>query len=144
MTDPVDADLTGLSEQDALLGLMILSSMSDGVVRISELVAIENVLDHFPIFSNYDKADINKVFAVMDRLLGSLNGIDRFLTFLKSTLPPNLNETAYAIACDVVAADGKLEQAELRLLEEIEHHLSLDPLSVAAIERSTRARYAQL
>jgi tellurite resistance protein len=144
MTDPVDADLNDLSEQDALLGLMILSSMSDGVVRISELVAIENVLDHFPIFSNYDKADINKVFAVMDRLLGSLNGIDRFLTFLKSTLPPNLHETAYAIACDVVAADGKLEQAELRLLEEIEHHLSLDPLYVAAIERSTRARYAKL
>lgn len=143
MTDSFDTDLYGLGVHDCLLGVMILASMSDGVVRTSELLTIESVIDHFPIFAEYNEADVKKVCAVMNAILLMPDGIDRFLTFLKVILPPRLRETAYAIACDVVAADGKLEQAELRFLEEIACHLQVDPLYVAAIERSTRALYAR-
>ena len=38
-------------------------------------------------------------------------------------LPANLRETAYAIACDLVAADGEATQEELRVLELMRHRL---------------------
>ena len=60
---------------------------------------------------------------------------------MRETLPEKLYETAYAIACDVVAADGAAGQEELRLLEMIRHELELDRLIAAGIERGARARH---
>ena len=59
-------------------------------------------------------------------------------------LPERLFETAYALACDVAAADGSLGQGELRLLEEVREELDIDRLHAAAIERGARARHMTL
>ena len=50
-------------------------------------------------------------------------------------------ETAYALACDVAAADGRLKEIELQLLREIRYELNIDRLHGAAIERGARARH---
>jgi tellurite resistance protein len=60
---------------------------------------------------------------------------------VRDNLPEHLNETAYALSCDVAAVDGKLQDSELRLLEEIRHELTIDRLHAAAIERGARARH---
>jgi uncharacterized tellurite resistance protein B-like protein len=61
---------------------------------------------------------------------------------MRGALPDRLRETAYALACDVVAADGTAAQEELRLLEIMRHSLDIDRLNAAAIERGAAARYA--
>ena len=48
-----------------------------------------------------------------------------------------------ALACDVVTADGRHTEAELRMLEEIRHELTIDRLHAAAIEWGTRVRHLQ-
>ena len=63
---------------------------------------------------------------------------------MRKTLPERLFETAYAIACDVAAADGKLRESELRFLEEIRYELEIDRLHAAAIERGARARHMKV
>jgi tellurite resistance protein len=63
---------------------------------------------------------------------------------VREALPDRLNETAYALACDVAAADGRLRETELRFLEEIRHELAIDRLHGAAIERGARARHLTL
>jgi hypothetical protein len=50
---------------------------------------------------------------------------------------------AYALACDVAAADGTLGETELRLLEEFRYELDIDRLAAAAIERAARARHVR-
>ena len=60
------------------------------------------------------------------------------------SLPEKLRETAYALACDVAAADGTIAQEELRLLEIIRHELRVGRLPAAAIERGARARHTVL
>ena len=62
-------------------------------------------------------------------------------TFTRDNLPERLFETAYALACDVAAADGTLAESELRLLEEMRYELNIDRLHAAAIERGARARH---
>ncbi|MCB4380053.1 2-dehydro-3-deoxyphosphooctonate aldolase, partial [Synechococcus sp. MU1644] len=44
----------------------------------------------------------------------------------------------------VAAADGSLNDRELRLLEEIRYELDIDRLHAAAIERGARARHLTL
>ena len=55
-----------------------------------------------------------------------------------------MRETAYALACEVVAAEPEANQPILRMLEFVQGELRLDPLVAAAIERGTRARYRRV
>jgi len=74
-------------------------------------------------------------------LLAGENGLEEILKKIKSALPSRLRETAYALACDVAAADSEASQEELRVLELIRDRLKIDRLIAAAIERGTRARF---
>ena len=58
-----------------------------------------------------------------------------------TALPEKLRESAYALACDVAAADADVNQAELELLRWLRGRLGLARLEAAAIELATRAHY---
>ncbi len=63
---------------------------------------------------------------------------------IRDALEPRLRETAYALACDVVAAGKGSSQPVLRMLELVMQELRLDPLVAAAVERGARARHQRL
>ncbi|MCC5960859.1 MAG: tellurite resistance TerB family protein [Rhodobacteraceae bacterium] len=133
-----------LSPQDCLVALMISVSAADQEIRTAELVAIQALVNHLPIFAEYDADRIKTIAQTVFDLLEEEDGLDALFGLVRENLPDKLNETAYAIACDVAASDGKLSQAELRLLEEIRHELQIDRLHAAAIERGARARHMRL
>ncbi|MGY9049104.1 2-dehydro-3-deoxyphosphooctonate aldolase [Puniceibacterium antarcticum] len=136
-------DLTAhpLSPQDCLVALMIAVSASDENIRTVELVKIQSTVNHLPIFADYDDDRISGMAETVFDLLEQEDGLDALFGLLRDNLPERLHETAYALACDVAAADGTLAEAELRLLEEIRYELDLDRLHAAAIERGARARH---
>lgn len=139
---PEDTSLT-LSAQDCLVALMIAVSASDEDIRTSELIKIQTAVNILPIFSEYDTDRISTVSQMVFDLFEQEDGLDALFGLIKGALPDRLNETAYALACDVAAADGTLEETELRLLEEIRYELELDRLHAAAIERGARARHVR-
>ena len=120
---------------------MIAVSASDEDIRTSELITIQSIVNHLPIFSDYDVDRIKTVAALVLDLLSEEEGLDAFFGLIRSSLPEGLNETAYVIACDVAAADGKMGQEELRMLQEIRYELKIDRLHGAAIETAARARF---
>lgn len=130
-----------LSPQDCLVALMIAVSASDEEMRTAELVKIETALNMLPVFSGYDQDRLKVVSQTVLDLFDQEDGLDALFGLIREALPERLNETAYALACDVAAADGKIDEAELRLLEEIRYELNIDRLHAAAIERGARARH---
>ena len=130
-----------MTPQDALVAVMIAVSASDAEVRTAELVTIQDVVNHLPVFAGYDDARISGVAGTVLELFAEEDGIDALFGLVKAALPARLHETAYVLACDVAAADGTLSEAELRLLEEMRYELALDRLHAAAIERAARARH---
>ncbi len=133
-----------LSAQDCLVAVMIAVSASDEQIRTAELVKIESAVNNLPIFGNYDADRINVVSQTVFDLFSDEDGLDALFGLIRASLPERLFETAYALACDVAAADGVLGDSELRLLEEIRYELNLDRLHAAAIERGARARHLSL
>ncbi|MFY0692492.1 MAG: tellurite resistance TerB family protein [Paracoccaceae bacterium] len=133
-----------LSPQDSLVAIMIAVSMSDANVRTAELLTIQQVIHHLPIFAEYDVDRITKIAQLMVALFEEEDGLDALFGLIRGSLPENLNETAYALACDVAAADAHAGQPELRMLEEIRYELNIDMLHAAAIERGARARHMTL
>ncbi|MEL6519069.1 MAG: tellurite resistance TerB family protein [Pseudomonadota bacterium] len=130
-----------LTPQDSLVAVMIAVSASDENIRTAELVAIERIVNHLPVFAEYDLDRIALVSQTVFDLFSEEEGLDALFGLIRENLPERLFETAYAIACDVAAADGTLREGELRLLEEIRYELNIDRLHAAAIERGARARH---
>jgi len=133
--------LPAFSAQDALVALMVTVSISDETIRTAELVAIEQQVNHLPVFSDYDADRMREVAQTVYRLMEEEDGLDTLFAMIRAGLPERLYETAYALACDVASADGRLGQVELRMLEEIRDELDIDRLHAAAIERGARARH---
>ena len=130
-----------MSPQDCLVAVMIAVSASDEDIRTAELIKIENAVNMLPVFAAYDIDRMNRTAQVVFDLFAQEDGLDALFGLVRDNLPEALYETAYALACDIAAADGTLAETELRLLEEIRYELSLDRLHVAAIERGARARH---
>ncbi len=133
-----------LSAQDSLVAIMIAVSAADLELRTAELVAIQTLVNHLPVFGDYDADRIKTVAQTVFDLFEEEDGLDALFGLVRDSLPERLAETAYALACDIAAADGRLDQSELRLLEEIRHELRIDRLHAAAIERGARARHMKL
>lgn len=133
--------LASMTAQDALLAIMVAVSASDENLRTSELVAIQRIVNHLPVFAGYDPDRFAQVSRVVFDLLEEEDGLDAFFGLLQQALPEKLFETAYALACDVAAADGTLYEQELQFLQEIRDELAIDRLHAAAIERGARARH---
>jgi len=133
-----------LTPQDCLVAVMIAIAASDEDMRTAELVKIESTINNLPIFGSYDLDRLRTMSQTVFDLFSVEDGLDALFGLVRENLPDTLYETAYALACDVAAADGSLNERELRLLEEIRYELDLDRLHAAAIERGARARHLTL
>lgn len=133
-----------MTAQDALCAVMIAVSVSDEQIQTAELVKITNIINNLPVFADYDADHVPRISQTVFDLFEQEDGLDALFGLIRDTLPERLFETAYAMACDVAAADGDIAQAELRMLEEIRYELNLDRLHAAAIERGARARHMTL
>ena len=133
--------LIPFSPQDCLVAIMLAVSVSDSEIRTAELLAIEQQVNQLPIFAGYDFDRVKGIGQTVFDLFEEEEGLDALFGLIRDALPERLHETAYALACDIAAADGKLMQTELRMLEEIRHELNVDRLHAAAIECGARARH---
>lgn len=120
---------------------MVAVSVSDETIRTAELVAIERQMNHLPVFAGYDADRIREVAQTVYRLIEEEDGLDTLFAMVRDALPERLNETAYALACDVAVADVRLGQSELQMLEEVREELEIDRLHAAAIEWGARVRH---
>nr|WP_255697592.1 tellurite resistance TerB family protein [Sinirhodobacter sp. WL0062] len=136
--------MPSLSPQDALVAVMVAVSASDENIRTSELVAIERMVNHMPIFATYDIDRIRPVAQTVYALFEEEEGLEALFGLVRAALPEKLYETAYALACDVAAADGVLHQPELRMLEEVRGELAIDRLHAVAIEWGAKVRHVKL
>lgn len=130
--------------EDCLVAVMIATSASDETIRTSELVTIEAIVNHLPAFADYDIDRMRIVSQAVFDLFEEEDGLDALFGLVRENLPERLHETAYALACDVAAADGTLGESELRMLEEMRYELEIDRLHAAAIERGSRARHLRV
>ncbi|HYG89530.1 MAG TPA: tellurite resistance TerB family protein [Azospirillum sp.] len=133
-----------LDHHRALIYVMVLVSASDADMTDLELEAIAENVRYLPIFKDFESERLFEVARECTALLDDEDGLDKTLELIRKSLPAKLCETAYAVACDIAAADVKASQEELRLLELLRHKLGIDRLCAAAIERGARARHMRL
>ncbi len=133
-----------INHHSALVYTMVLASAADREMTDPELLRIGQIVTRLPVFADYDADTLTATSAECAALLDGDDGLDTVLDIIHEALPEKLRETAYAIACDVVAVDLTASQEELRLLEMLRHRIGVDRLAAAGIERGARARHMTL
>lgn len=113
-------------------------------MRTAELIAIERIVNHTPVFAAYDIDRIRPVSQTVFTLFEDEDGLAALFGLVRDSLPRQLFDTAYVLACDVAAADGHLTDTEVEMLAEIRDELEIDRLHAAAIELAARARHRRL
>lgn len=129
------------SPEDTLIAVMIAISASDETIRTSELMSIERMVNHLPAFKDYQIERLTEVANVVFDILADEDGLDILWDLVRQNVPERMIDTAYALACDVAAADGTARETELRLLADMRYELNIDRLLAAAIEAGARARH---
>src|SRR5690606_25293520 len=124
-----------------LIHLMIVTAAADSDITDAELRRIGDLVRGLPVFSGFDDDRLPQIAGDCQQILQRDEGLDEVLDRVAAALPDRAYDTAYALAVEVAAADLRVEQEELRVLQLLRDRLGLDKLLVAAIERGARARY---
>jgi hypothetical protein len=133
-----------LDPHGALIYTMALVTGAESRISKAEQNIIGDIVGHLPVFRSFDRGKLSGHLNDCAEMLTREDGLDEALAAIKAALPQRLRETAYAIACDLIASDGSATQEELQLLELMRERFDIDRLIAAAIERGTRARFQQV
>ncbi len=132
---------TGLDPQEALVCTMVLVAAADGGMTDREIGVMAGQVQTLPIFHDFSSDQLESATDAAVTLLNEEEGLSHAGRLIRDALEPRLRETAYALACEVIAADPVAGQQSLQMLELVMNELDLDPLVAAAIERGVRARH---
>ena len=133
-----------LTPEEALICTMVLVAAADGAITDREIGTMAGQVQTLPAFHDFSAEGLGAATEATIHLLEEDEGLSHAGTLIRSALEPRLRETAYALACDVVAAEKIHSQPILRMLELVMQELRLDPLVAAAIERGARARHQRI
>ena len=110
---------------EGFAGVLLAGSACDGHIAVEEVQSLVTILIRMKM---YQYVPPHKFNSMMDRLLGILKrgGPEALLEMSVPAVPPELRETAFANACDIVLADGVLEPDEKAFIDDLVYKLELD------------------
>lgn len=130
-----------LSAQEALVYTMVAVAESDHEIDEAEVKIIGDLINHLPAFRGIDRAAATRMATAGSKLLAKADSRDQLFRQIREALTPQLRETAYAVACDVIAVDRRLNQEELKTLDQVRKHLQVQPAIARAIEQVVTIRF---
>lgn len=133
-----------LDPQEALACAMVLVAAADGGITDQEIGVMAALVQTLPVFHGFSSANLEQATDAAVSLLLESDGLAHGTRLIREALEPRLRETAYALACEVIAADGTAKQSSLQMLEYLVAELQVDRLVAVAVERGVRARHQRL
>lgn len=135
-----------LHAPEALVLTMVLVAVADGGITDREIGIMSGQVQTLPAFQDFTAERMNDVADAAVTLLNEDDGLEHAGRLMRAALSPKLRETAYALACEVVAGGrGRTRpnpgRQTLEMLDFVRGELGLDQLIAAAIERGVRARH---
>jgi hypothetical protein len=102
---------SALSQAEAFIAIALIAVASDGNVSQKQARDIYESLSHLKVLNSHSEADMQSIF---DDLSGIIRheGINSLFDAAKDSLSEDLREAAFAIATDLVLADGILAEEE--------------------------------
>lgn len=124
--------------QKAIMTIVIAAIKADGDVSDDEVDRLRSMCARSPIFARNSKEEDDAVIAFGDNVTSQLklDAIDRAAAALK----PELRETAFAFACEMILADGIVGEAEDNFISMLADRLGVNEEVGTAVVQATIVR----
>lgn len=123
-----------LTEAEGFAGVALCAIASDGMITVEETSGIGTSLTRMKIFQGMTPRQLNGVFEKLVKIIRA-KGVDELMTMSAAAVPGDLRATAFAVAADLLMADGTVEPSEKAFLEKIQKSLGVaDDLAVKIVE----------
>ncbi|WP_193195789.1 tellurite resistance TerB family protein [Nostoc sp. MG11] len=109
---------TLLNPAEAFAVIILAATTSDGYLSAEQTNCITSVLSRMKLFKSYSNDLMNRLF---DKILGILQRDDFNFLFnaAKESLSQDLREAAFAVATDLVLAEGTVNEEEKNFLNDL-------------------------
>ncbi len=116
--------LSELTAAEAFAAIALAAVASDGYLSEEEAQSIPFILSRMKLYDGYSDDQMRRLF---DQLLATLQkeGVSALFASVKASLNEELRQTAFAIAADLVLADGVFADEEKQFLTELETALEI-------------------
>jgi hypothetical protein len=113
-----------LEPAEAFAAVTLSAIASDGYLADEEMDSLLNTLNRMSLFKSYPGDALRRM---LERLFGILRreGLASLLSAGKRSLPHELQEPAFAIATDLLLADGILSDKERHFLNQLQQTLAI-------------------
>ena len=123
-----------LTEAEGMAGIALAAIASDGMITEEEAAGLGTTLSRMKLYSGMSNRDVNKVFEKLIKVARS-EGVDRLIDLSSSAVGAGLKQTAFAVAADLLMADGDVPPTEKKFLEKIQHSLGVtDDVALKIVE----------
>ena len=121
-----------LTPQESFAGVLLAASACDGHISDDEASNLTTAVGRMRLFQRVNEKEFGQV---MDKLLGILKkkGADTLLDGCCESLPKELANAAFANACNIVLADGVVDQEEKDFIEKLRTKLDVESGTAKAI-----------
>lgn len=113
-----------LSPAEAFAAITLAATACDGYLSDDEARGISLALSKMKLYRSFPNDVIYRMF---DKLLGMLRreGVAALINAAKNSLPYELQETAFAVAADLVLSDGYVTELEQSFLDDLYQSLNI-------------------
>jgi uncharacterized tellurite resistance protein B-like protein len=110
---------------EAFAAICLSAIASDGYLADEELDGLINSINRMQLFKSYPRDVMRRMF---DKLFGILRrqGADALFNGAKGSLPFELRESAFAVATDLILADGVVTEQEQDFLNQLYRALEIN------------------
>ena len=122
----------GLTRQEAFVGILLGASACDGRVTNEEVQGLFTITERMRLFENVSPHKWNGMMATLIAII-EREGVPRLMDRCAAVIPDQLRDCAFANACDVILADGGVEDSERQFLENLRRALDLDRATARTI-----------
>ena len=134
LTGGRERERSTLTSQEAIPAILIAISSADGDMADEEVSALVGVMQRMRMLETVSDeqrdAMFNKLFGLLKK-----QGAPALMAGGIQACPPNLRDTAFLLATDMVLADGVVEQKEREFLTQLKKALAIsDELATKIID----------
>ncbi|MBV8915642.1 MAG: tellurite resistance TerB family protein, partial [Acetobacteraceae bacterium] len=99
-----------LAPPEALVLTMVLVAAADGGMTDREIGVMSGSVQTLPAFREFTSEQLDTATSAAVKLLNEDDGLQHAARLIRAALEPRLRETAYVLACEVVAANQVARQ----------------------------------
>jgi len=113
-----------LTKAEAFCGVLLSAVASDGHISDEEARGLTTILARMRMYDNWSSDKFN---SMINRLIGMLKrmGPEEVLAACAPVLNTEMRETAFANSCDLLLADGGIEEEEKVFLDSLQKRLGI-------------------